>query len=174
MKPILAASVYLRELTVADVSDKYIEGLNDLDVVGFTEARHRRWDRQGLVAYVNDSNAEGVSQLIGVFLNGSDQHIGNVRLSGLSKHHRRVDLGIMIFDKTQWGKGYGTKAVVAATEYAFNVLNLHKVCADYYSSNQASARMFAKAYYEVEGVFRDHFVLNGEFVDSVRVARFAR
>lgn len=75
-------------------------------------------------------------------------------------------------NKSQWSKGYGTESLMAVCDYAFNEFQLHKICADYYSVNTASAKMFQKAGFETEGVFQDHFWLDGEYVNSVRIAKF--
>lgn len=163
--------MYLRELAVGDITPAYVNGLNDPEVVQYTGARHVRWDRQSVEEYVKRSNIEGESQLLGIFLRGSNQHIGNIRLSNFSVPHLRCELGIMIFDNSQWGKGYGTDALNAAADYIFGTLKLHRVCADYYSVNTASARIFAKAGFQIEGIFKDHFLLDGQYVDSVRIGR---
>ena len=162
--------LYLRPLMPADVTPAYVDALQDPVVIGLTEARHAVWDRQAVRAYVRRSNRTGVSQLLGIFLKEPHRHIGNVRLFNFSPAHRRVELGIMIFDASQWAKGYGTEALRGVSEFVFQTLQLHRICADYYAPNVASARMFSKAGFEIEGVFKGHVFLNGQPVDSIRVA----
>lgn len=163
--------LYLRPVTADDVSVGYLQALNDPEVVGLTEARHVQWDRQAVLDYIAQSNREGISQFLGIFLKDSDQHIGNIRLFNFSSVHRRLELSIIIFDKSQWSKGYGTEALQAVSQYVFEVLRFTRICADYYAPNAASARMFEKAGFQIEGVFRRHFFLDGQYVDSVRVAK---
>lgn len=165
-------NLLLREMKIGDISDNYVQALNDPRIVEMTEARHTNWDRQKVVQYINDSNISGLSQLIGIFLKKDKKHIGNIRLSGFSAIHKRVDLGIMLFDMSEWGKGYATEALKRVCQYVFGELNLHKICADYYSINVASAKMFNKAGFVIEGVFKEHFRLNERYIDSVRVAIF--
>ena len=171
MEKIITQNLYLRPLSITDITQEYISALNDDEVVRLTEARHQKWDEESVKRYVVESNVEGVSQLIGIFIRVSDKHIGNIRLLNFSEKHKRVDLGIMLFDKSQWSKGYGAESLRGITNYVFNVLKLHRICADYYSLNSASARMFEKAGFRIEGVFKDHFLLDGEYVDSVRIAK---
>jgi ribosomal-protein-alanine N-acetyltransferase len=172
MKKIITQNLYLRPLEVSDITPEYINALNDPEVVRLTEARHQKWTEENVRKYVLDSNVEGVSQLFGIFLKESDKHIGNIRLFNFNEKHRRAELGIMLFDKSQWSRGYGTESIIAITDYAFNELKLHKICADYYALNNASARMFRKAGFQDEGVFKEHFWLDGEYIDSVRIAKF--
>ncbi|MFX0087437.1 MAG: bifunctional GNAT family N-acetyltransferase/PLP-dependent aspartate aminotransferase family protein [Candidatus Hodarchaeota archaeon] len=159
----------LKTFTTADVTQEYINALNDYTVVKYTEARHHKWDRESVDRYIRESNIKGQSELIGIFLRNSGKHIGNIRLSGMNAHHKRVDLGILIHDKTFWSKGIGTEAIIEVADYVFNELELHKICADYYSVNHASARMFNKAGFQVEGVYKDHFLFENGYVDSIRV-----
>jgi RimJ/RimL family protein N-acetyltransferase len=161
----------LRTFRPQDVTPPYVDALNDPEVVHLTEARHRQWDWDGVIEYVGQSNIPGESHLIGIFLQESERHIGNIRIFNFSQRHRRLELGIMIFDKTQWGKGYGTESLSAVTDYAFQTLKMHRVCADYYVANTGSARIFAKAGFVIEGLYKAHCVLDGEYVDSVRIAK---
>lgn len=162
--------LHLRQFTVDDITSDYIVALNDKGVVQYTDARHTSWNAENGREFVLDSNIEGVRELIGLFLKESGKHIGSIRLH-FDNRERRVALGIMIWDKTQWGKGYGVEALHAISDYVFNDLGYHKLWAGYYPVNVASARLFEKAGFEIEGVFKDHFVLYGEFVDDVYVAK---
>lgn len=171
MKKIETIRLLLRQLKVSDVSDKYIKALNDKEIITLTEARYRKWTRSKVIDYVKNSNNPKSSLLIGLFVKKPFKHIGNIRLSGYNLRHKRVDLGIMIFDKTEWGKGYATEALIGVENYVFGQLQFYKICADYYSVNKASEKIFKKAGYVIEGVFKDHFLLDGKYVDSVRISK---
>lgn len=172
MKTITTENLYLRQLSPEDITAEYISALNDQEVVRLTGARFERWDEEKVKRYVEESNRAGISLLIGIFLKNHDKHIGNIRLFNFDKNHDRVELGIMIFDKSQWGKGYGTESLGAVEKYVFEDLGLHKICADYYSVNVGSARIFEKMGFVIEGVFKEHFQLDGKYVDSIRIAKF--
>lgn len=173
MQPVTTPRLELRPLTIGDVTDRYIRALQDPEVIRWTGARHVRWDREEILNYVQRTTVDGVSVLLGVFLMPSRKHIGNVRLFNFHQVDRRVELALMIFDKSEWGHGYGTEAAMAASDYAFHTLGFHRVHADYYATNRASARLFAKAGFRIEGVFKDHFRVHGAYVDSIRVAKLA-
>ncbi|OGY52176.1 MAG: hypothetical protein A3J59_03420 [Candidatus Buchananbacteria bacterium RIFCSPHIGHO2_02_FULL_56_16] len=172
MKKIVTKNLYLRQLTVDDVSQNYLSGLQDPEVTQFTEARHTKWDKEKMIRYIEESNVEGVSQLVGIFLRKIDKHIGNVRLSSINPLHKRLEFGITLFDKSEWGKGFGTEAIEGICTYVFEVMGFYKICADYYSINKASAKIFQKLGFSIEGVFKDHFKINDHYVDSVRIAKF--
>ena len=172
MDKVVTQNLYLRQLTVGDVSQNYISGLQDPEVTQFTEARHTKWDKEKIIRYINESNVEGISQLVGIFLQETDKHIGNIRLSSISPLHKRLEFGIMLFDKSEWGKGFGTEAIEGICTYVFEVMGFYKICADYYSINKASEKIFKKLGFSIEGVFKDHFKIDNHYVDSVRIAKF--
>lgn len=164
-------NLYIREFKIADITDIYLSSLNDNSIIGLTEARHQKWDREKVEKFIVDSNRENISALLGVFNAKSDKPIGNIRLFNYDVNHKRVELSLLFYDKGEWGKGYATEAVGAIVEYVFSVLKLHRIYADYYSVNKASARVFEKTGFNVEGIFKNHFYLNDHYVDSVRIAR---
>ncbi len=174
MKTIFSKNLFLRPLRVEDVTRDYILALRDEEVVRFTEARYTRWTKSKVLDYVKNVNVPFQSQLIGIFLKENKKHIGNIRLLAFSKINKRVALGIMIFDKRQWFKGYGTESLTTICDYIFKVLGFHKICAAYYSINKASHKTFKKVGFKVEGVLKDHSMFNGRYIDSIRVAKIHR
>lgn len=171
IEPIATERLVLRMVTPADVTPAYIEAMNDPAVVSLTEARHHAWDRPRVLQFIERSNREGISTLIGIFLKYGGRHIGNLRLFNFHPVHRRAELSFIIFDTAQWSKGYATEAVLAVCRYAFDVWGLHRIHADYYAANAASARLFDKAGFRIEGRYRDHFFSDGRYTDSIRVGK---
>lgn len=171
MEPIITARLQLRPLAVEDITPAYVAALNDPEVVRWTEAKHTQWDAARVARFVEQSNRDGISMLLGIFLAETGRHIGNLRLFNFHTAYRRAELSFIVFDKRQWSKGYATEAVRAVAAYAFEGLGLHRLHADYYEPNIASGRVFEKAGFEIEGVFRDHCLHDGEYVGSVRVGK---
>ena len=163
----------LRRFLAADISAGYLRALNDPEIMRYTESKYKRWNMDNVIEYINLSNRDNVSTLIGIFLKEGYVHIGNIRLSNYHLVHKRVDLGVMICDDRQWGKGYAAEALIGLTDYIFKEMKYHKVCADYYSINKLSAKAFDKAGFVIEGVFKDHFIYENKYVDSVRVAKLS-
>jgi [ribosomal protein S5]-alanine N-acetyltransferase len=152
------------------INDTYLSALNDPEVMGKTEARHRVWDRDIATDFIRSANQSN-SQLFAVFLKSDGRAIGSIRLFEIHAIHKRAELSLLFYDKREWGKGYGTESVKAIVEYGFRDLGLHRIVADYYATNKGSATMFSKAGFEIEGIFKDHFYVgDGKYVDSVRIA----
>ena len=160
----------IRPFLPTDITDAYLSGLNDSAIIGLTEARHQSWDLESAKKFI--SSNDGVSAiLLGAFLKNSAKPIGNIRLFNIHFVHRRGELSLLFYDKSEWGKGYATEAINAVINFAFDDLKLHRIMADYYSTNIASSKVFKKTGFLCEGVYKDHFCVGGgQYVDSTRVS----
>jgi [ribosomal protein S5]-alanine N-acetyltransferase len=156
-----------------DINDKYLDALNQKNIIGLTEARHCKWTSEKAIKYIVNSNKPMESALFGVFLKSDNKPIGNIRLFNFHKVHKRAELSFLFYDDSEWGKGFATESLKAIINYAFSTLMLHRVYADYYNTNIASARVFTKLGFKIEGIYKDHFWLDDGFVDSIRVAKIS-
>jgi len=77
------------------------------------------------------------------------------------------ELGYWI-SSTEWGNGYATAAVRLVSAYAFDHCRLHKVAADVYDHNPASARVLEKVGFEREGTHRQEAYVDGAYRDVLR------
>ena len=91
------------------------------------------------------------------------QYIGAIGL--VPEHeHDRAELGYWI-GVPFWGKGFATEAGKAMLRFAFEEEGIHRVTAQVFSRNAASARVLQKIGMRCEGTLRHHFKKWGEFVD---------
>lgn len=67
----------------------------------------------------------------------------------------------------EWGHGYATDAARTLTDFAFRVLQLHRVSAAIGPDNAASIALVERLGFTKEGVLRDHVFTNGSWRDSV-------
>jgi ribosomal-protein-alanine N-acetyltransferase len=70
-------------------------------------------------------------------------------------------------DRRMQGQGYMTEAATAGIEFAFDVLNLHRIMAAYMPHNQRSAALLRRLGFTVEGVARDYLYIAGDWRDHV-------
>lgn len=96
-----------------------------------------------------------------------DVFVGTVRISSINWHTRTADIGILIGDKTKWGKGIATDAVSTVGEYLFNVLGMRKLTAGTMGVNKGMIKVFGKLGFQQEGVFRKQDRIEGDYCDHV-------
>jgi RimJ/RimL family protein N-acetyltransferase/methionyl-tRNA formyltransferase len=141
----------LRSLSLDDVGDRYVGWLNDREVTRFLEVRHLAHTIDSTRRIVSELNESSHSLLLGVFVKATGRHIGNIKLGPIDPTHLHAYVGIMLGDKTEWGKGLGPEAIVSLANHSFGELGLVKLQAGCYGSHVGSQRAFLKAGFAIEG-----------------------
>ena len=100
--------------------------------------------------------------------------IGSIGLHGINMKDRVASTGTLIGDKQYQNKGYGTEAKMLLLDYAFNTLNLRKVCSDVFCSNGRSLKYAEKCGYKQEGRLKEQAYKNGKYIDIVLLAVFKK
>ncbi len=97
---------------------------------------------------------------------GSEAPIGNCGLT-LNLQDRVGQVGILIGEKSLWGKGYGTDAMALLVNHAFNSRNLHRVELECYSSNTRALKSYEKLGFQREGARKQAIFVRGIYEDVV-------
>jgi len=78
-----------------------------------------------------------------------------------------ADIGLMIGNKTFWGKGLGTDALQALSKYAFHKLHARKLTGGVMSPNVGMIRAFLKSGFMIEGKLKKQILHEKKFVDHI-------
>ena len=96
----------------------------------------------------------------------STEAIGGIGLTpGKDVHRFTAEMGYWLAEPF-WGKGIMTRAVKFMAAYAINDLKLHRVFAQPYTINPASARVLEKAGFTREGRLRSSVFKDGRVLDQ--------
>lgn len=98
--------------------------------------------------------------------------IGSMGLHRIDWTNRTATTGALIGEKEYWGKGFGTDAKMTLLEYAFNTLNLRKICSEAYAFNKRSVCYSMHCGYKVEGKKRQHIFRGGRYWDVIQLGLF--
>jgi RimJ/RimL family protein N-acetyltransferase len=155
----------------AEDSRRYRDWVNDEGLARLlgratpvTEAQHEAWYK-GLVGS-SSSVVFAVRDL------QTGQYLGNVWLHAIHWVNRNAELRILLGSEAARGQGHGTRACRLLLRFAFEKLGLHKVYLYVSSGNPRARRAFEKAGFGEEGVLRDEFFIDGQFLDVSRMAAF--
>ena len=66
-----------------------------------------------------------------------------------------------------WGNGLMTEAVRRVLQYAFEELELSRVCADVFAGNVASEKVLEKCGFQCEGVIKERYEKDGIRIDAI-------
>ena len=90
-------------------------------------------------------NASGNDVLFGIVVRETDRLIGSIGLNQIDFRYRSASLGMMMGEKSMWGKGYGTEATRLVVRYAFEELHLNRVQLHVYEYNLRGMRVYEKS-----------------------------
>ncbi len=123
-------------------------------------------DAEGYIDFVTTADPETAFAIA-----NEDGVIGGIGLVlGADVHRKTAELGYWLAEPF-WGKGIMSRVVNAFVDWAFREFELHRVFADPYSSNPASARVLEKTGFALEGVKRCSAVKDGVVLDQFLYAR---
>lgn len=91
--------------------------------------------------------------------------VGTLILSEIDSKNGTGHIHIKMSKSEGRGKGYGSDAVMALTQYAFNELRLNCIYANILPYNDASIHLFEKCGFKRDGVLRARIFKKGEFFD---------
>lgn len=101
----------------------------------------------------------------GIALAADDTLIGSVTIFHPDFTHRRAEIGYAL-GRAYWSKGYMQETLKAVLDYAFTVLNFHRIEADVDPRNDASVRTLERLGFQREGYLRERWHVNGEIQDA--------
>lgn len=157
MKPTINTQrLVLRPLKKA--SQRQVAWLRDPEVVKYSEQRHREHTLTTCLRYINSFEPHGY--IWGIWTMDNDDYIGNIA-ADVDHPNNIADLSIMIGDVSMWGKGYGTEAWRAVTEWLLDKKagNLRKVEAGCMTINQPMRKLLERTGYQFEGERKNHFLI---------------
>ena len=100
----------------------------------------------------------------GVAVGGIGIHLGR------DVHRHTAEFGYWLAEEF-WRRGIMTEAVGAFTDFCFDKFSLHRIYAEPFANNPASARVLEKAGFVLEGRLKNNVVKDGELLDSLMYAR---
>lgn len=126
-------------------------------------------DTEGLRRYIAALRDDPNGMLLGIIDKSNGAHVGNITLHDIDWKDRRGEIGVLIGDPEARGKGFATEAIGLVKRHAFDRLNLRRLHAGMVDENEASKRAFEKNGFEVEGVLKEHFYVDGVYRDCLRM-----
>lgn len=70
-------------------------------------------------------------------------------------------IGIVIYARNCWGKGYGCDAVKALTSFGLDEINMYNIYTGVPEDNEMAVKCFQNAGYEIEGTLKDRISIKG-------------
>lgn len=164
--------VRLRPFSAADIGASYLAWLNDPEVVRYSNQRFRWHDKASSEQYLA-SFAGSDNLFVAIEDKASSQLLGTMTAYA-SRHHGTVDVGLMVGERSAWGRGFGQDAWNTLCNWLLGAeVGLRKLTAGAARPNVAMVRIMERSGMQLEAVRHAQEIIAGEPVDLVYYARFA-
>ena len=148
--------------------DSYLAWMNDLDVLQYL-VRVRPMGRQEEEEWFANLSKRPDDLVFEIVPLEGGLPIGSCGLHRISSSNRSAELGIVIGDKSLWGKGYGREAMGILCRYGFDVLNLNRIGLNVYEYNSRGVRCYERVGFKHEGRRRAARFWNGKYWDILEM-----
>ena len=160
--------VYLRPLQEDDLAhlrrwseDAELRGLtgetapmSQADCERFLEKVYADADREWFIVVVKHDN----------------RVIGEAGLLRMDRNWRATDVSVIIGERAEWAKGYGTETILLLLDHAFRHLNFHRVSIGVVGFNERALHFWEKTGFKREGIERDGYYYDGKYFDFVMMS----
>lgn len=167
--PVRVGNLSLRIFEETDITDQYISWLNDPEVVRYSNQRFLEHDKESCQIYFDSmKSASALFILIEHDLEGS---VGTMSIH-VNTNHSTADIGILIGQRSIWGKGVGQGAWKAVLRLLEDSGYIRKITAGTLSCNEGMKRLALRSGMIEEGRRRKQEIVDGEACDIIYFCRF--
>jgi len=113
-----------------------------------------------LAEYISDENRK----VFRVINTATDKVIGHGEINRIDRRNKSARLSrILIADKNERDKGFGTMIINELLRIGFEELNLHRIDLGVFEFNKSAIKCYEKCGFKIEGLLRESFVIDNEF-----------
>lgn len=149
----------------------YLQWLNDPEVNRYLEI-FEPYSKKQLEDYLLTAEKNEHLLFWAIHARDNDKHIGNIKIDPVNRYHGIGEYGIMMGDRSEWGKGYAYEASTTIIDYCFGEQKLRKITLGVVEENTAALMLYRKLGFVTEGVYKKHGLYNGHYCDLLRMAVF--
>jgi len=160
--------VVLRSMELSDI-DAIMEHRNDLEFRQFcgTALPQSREEQLEFIKSTWKLRQEGKAHFFTIIKKETKEFLGHCKLDVVNAIARSFNLGIFIYSKEDWSKGFGTDTMNVLLNIGFNYLNLHRIELWVYPVNKRAIHIYEKLGFIQTGRKRKARYMNGEYRDLI-------
>lgn len=160
-----------KSLTLEHCTLEYVGWLNNPEVNKFLETGDD-YTIELLENFLENVAQKETMLFWAIHLKESNKHIGNIKIDPVNQRHGLGEYGIMMGDTSEWGKGYAKEASKTIINYCFKELEIRKITLGVVEQNIAALNLYKTLGFTIEGVYKNHGLYNGKYMDILRMALF--
>ncbi len=167
---LLSDRLELRPLNLSFCKQQYVDWMNDPEVYKYLETRGD-YTIEKLRDYLTEIERKNIL-FWAIVIRESDKHIGNIKIDPIHSIHGLGEYGIMMGEKSEWGKGYAFEASRIVIDYCFESLKLRKINLGVVEDNVTAVKLYKRLGFVIEGLNKNHLVYESQYHNSLRMALF--
>ena len=152
-----------------DISKEYLSWLNNKEIVKYSNQRFINHNLLSSKKYLK-SFTGSKNLFFAIKLNENNQMIGT--MTAYFSFHNTVDVGIMIGEKSLWGKGFGKDAWNTLLLWLEKEINVRKITAGTLASNLGMLKLMEGSGMTHEATKKNHEMLNNQPEDVLYFCKF--
>lgn len=150
------------------ISADYVNWINDPEVNMYLETRGN-YTIDLLKSYIEEQYKNEV-YFWAIHLKNSNKHIGNIKIDPIDLEANSGEYGILMGDKSNWGKGYAKEASIRIIDYCFKELKLSKITLGVIEDNVNAAFLYKKMGFTIDQVKKDVGIYNSKLSNALRMS----
>ena len=163
--------LFLEPLSLSHASERYVNWLNDERVNKYLETKSG-YTLDMLNEYLKSTEENDICAWA-VHLKETGVHIGNIKINPIDERNLNAEYGILIGERSSWGKGYAYEASKKVFDFCFAVMKLRKITLGVVKANQSAVKLYKKMGFNIEGELKSHSFHDGQWHDVFRMALFS-
>ena len=152
------------------ITPEYLSWLNDPKVVRYSSQRFREHTDQTSRAYLATFN-KSPNLFLAIRMRDSLQMVGTMT-AYVAEVHGTVDIGLMVGDRAQWGKGIGLDAWQTLMDYLLTECKMRKVTGGTLRCNVGMMRIMERSGMQLEAVRVKQQMVDGDAQDELYYTNF--
>ena len=163
--PLIGRRVCLRALRRGDLVHlrKWLEDAEIRGLIGEVSSMNKEDSERFLEKVRGDAQRAWFM----VVVKEDNRVIGEAGLLRMDRAWRTTDISVIVWEREEWDKGYGTEAVLLLLDHAFRHLGFHRAAVGVVGFNGRVLRFWEKVGFRKEGVQRDGYYYDGKYHDFV-------
>jgi [ribosomal protein S5]-alanine N-acetyltransferase len=167
------ARLQLEPFAEQHLTERYVGWLGDPEVVRYSEQRFRTHTLESCRAYWQ--SFDGTPNLLYAIV-AKDSHLGHVGNLNvyIDERHGTADIGILLGERSVWGRGFGREAWAAVLHHLLADPRLRKVTGGCAAENTAMVRIMRGCGMTEDGRRSRQYVYDDKETDIVYFGTFSR